>query len=132
MHAKRELLLTAYAAIVRVLLAGSTSVLPYRWWRPLLRAALETGDPQPQCEPAHVDRVLLAVANTDRLLPLGRCLERSLTAWVMLRRRVPCRVRLSAGWKAPGDPFAHASLEVNGTVVLGPPAPGLNALEVRQ
>lgn len=66
---------------------------------------------------------------TDRWTPAGRCLERSLTAWLLLRRTVPCRVRLGVGWKSRGNPFAHACLEADGRIVYGEWAGDLSLLD---
>lgn len=129
MRIHHEFFLTARAALLRALLTAVTGILPYRLWRPLLRASLRGGVPS-YPEFRYLDPVLEAVANTDRFLPLGRCLERSLTAWLMLRRHVPSRVRLSVAWRAPGDPFAHACLEVDGRIVLGQPVDGFELREL--
>lgn len=130
MRCASEFFLTAWAAFLRALLAGIIRTLPYRLWRPLLRASLRIQLPSARPDVGVIDSVISCVSRTDRMVPLGRCLERSLTAWLLLRRHVPCRVRLGVAWKSRGDPFAHACLEVDGRIVFGQPVADLALLEV--
>ena len=77
----------------------------------------------------YLDLIVRCMERTDRWAPAGRCLERSLTAWLLLRRRAPCRVRLCVGWKSPGNPFGHACLEVEGRILFGEPSGSLAFLD---
>ena len=115
----REGWLLATATAVRLSVAAYLRILPYRFWQPLLVAAMRPENGGRQEHPDLVARVVWAVGSTERIVPAGRCLERALTAWLMLHRRVPCRVRMGANLDAQGKLFAHAWLEVGGQVVLG-------------
>lgn len=114
-----EILLSLQAFVLRSLLAAIFKFLPYRIWRPLIVSALQLSVPV-KADNARAVRVLSSVHWTDRFGP-GRCLERTTTAWLLMRRNVACRIRIGVALKAPGDPFAHASLEVDGRIVFGEP-----------
>jgi len=118
---RRDIFLTGQAVVLRALVTGMIRVLPYRLWRPLLQASLQVATALSQSDFGYSDRIISIIERTDRLAPLGRCLERSLTAWLLLRRHAPCRLRLAVAWKSRSDPFAHACLEVDGRIVLGQP-----------
>jgi len=79
-------------------------------------------------EPGFVERVISAVERTEKYLPAGRCLERALTAWLLLHRRINCTLRLGVALSGNGQPFAHAWLEADGVVLIGTHANPLAAL----
>jgi Transglutaminase-like superfamily len=114
-----EFFLTLRAAILRSALAATFRTLPYRLWRPLILSALKLSAPA-KTDARRVERVLRCVHRTDGSAP-GRCLDRTVTAWLLMRHDAVCRVRLGVALKAPGDPFAHAALEVDGRIVFGEP-----------
>ncbi|HEX4270739.1 MAG TPA: lasso peptide biosynthesis B2 protein [Rhizomicrobium sp.] len=114
-----EFLLTLRAVLLRSLLACVFKILPYRVWRPLILSALKPSAPI-TTDARRVERVLSCVHRSDGLAP-GRCLERTVTAWLLMHHDAVCRVRLGVALKAPGDPFAHAALEVDGRIVFGEP-----------
>jgi hypothetical protein len=57
--------------------------------------------------------------NAERLVPLGRCLGRALTGWLLLRRHVPTRLRVDVAWRENRELLAHAYLEVDGVALFG-------------
>jgi hypothetical protein len=116
------------AAAVRLCVFLALRLLPFRVWRPLLLAAIAAPRPAPGSDRASLDWRLAALNRTARFLPLGRCLEHALTAWLLLRRRYPAAVRLGVARKPGRDLFAHACLEVNGAVVLGQSQDSLHML----
>ena len=128
MPERGEVLLSLQAFVLRCLLAAMFKILPYRIWRPLIVTALQLSVPV-KPNPGRVARVLSGVHWGDRFAP-GRCMERTMTAWLLLRRDVACRVRIGVALKAPGDPFAHASFEVDGQVIFGEPQTEFAMLEL--
>jgi hypothetical protein len=114
-----EFFLTLRAVLLRSLLAAVFKLLPYRLWRPVILSALKPSSPA-KTDARRVERVLSAVHRSDGIAP-GRCLERTTTAWLLMRHDAVCRVRLGVALKSPGDPFAHAALEVDGRIVFGEP-----------
>lgn len=115
--------------LVRVLVATATRFAPYALWRGLLLRSMRPPAQFVQPDRAYRELVIRCIERTDRRVPVGRCLERSLTAWLLLHRRASCRLLLAAGWKSHGDPFAHACLELDGQIVFGEPNSNLAVLE---
>jgi hypothetical protein len=107
------------ATLLRLAVAAAVRFLPYKVWQPLLVAAMRDGCSAAHSDPEIVERVLSAVAKTEELLPAGRCLERALTAWLLLRRQIACKVQFGASLDKAGKPFAHAWLEADGVILLG-------------
>jgi hypothetical protein len=120
--------LLGVATLLRLSVAAAVRFLPYKVWQPLLLAAMSDGRPAAQGDPELVERVLSAVAKTEELLPAGRCLERALTAWLLLRRQIACKVQFGASLDKAGKPFAHAWLEADGVILLGGYSNKLSAL----
>jgi hypothetical protein len=125
----QELRVSAKCAMLRVLLAAATRFLPYLFWRRLLLRSMRAPRECARPDNAYKDLIIRCMERTDRRVPAGRCLERSLTAWLLLHRRVACRLRLGVGWKSHGDPFAHACLEIEGQIVFGEPNSNLVLFE---
>lgn len=119
MAGKRMIALLTLVILLRLTVAALLRLAPYRCWQPLLRAAMREARPAGCADPALVERVVGAVIESERILPVGQCLERALTAWLMLRRRARCTVRLGANMGEEGRLFAHAWLEYRGEVVMG-------------
>ena len=122
--------LLTLASLLRVMVTAVLRLLPYRLWQPLLLAAMRDDGAVELSDPALVDRVVSAVVMTERFIPAGQCLERAMTAWLLLRRRATCRIRLGAALGPRGKLFAHAWLEAHGVVVLGTPTAKLSSLEL--
>ena len=118
------------AALLRLFVAAALRLLPYRFWQPLLVAAMRDDESGRHSDPAVVERVVSAVVRTEQLIPAGQCLERALTAWLLLRRRAACKIRMGAAIDARGKLFAHAWLESRGVAVLGTPTMKLSSLEL--
>ena len=69
---------------------------------------------------------------SERLMPIGMCLTRALTAYVLLRLLgQPCRICIGVGRKAQGQLHSHAWLECRGRVLIGGSIDGLTALPLR-
>jgi hypothetical protein len=113
--------LVCRAALLRLLIALVCKIFPYRFWRSLVRAAMR-GNAAPVA-PVHgsVADVIRAIEATDHWMPVGRCVERSLTAWLLVRQLAAARVRVGVERDAARGVAAHAYLEVNGEVVLSAP-----------
>lgn len=114
-----EFIVTVQATFLRTILAFVFRFLPYRIWRQMILSALQMSKPVRE-NPARVETALRCVARTDRFGP-GRCLERSMTAWLMIRRHTVCCMRLAVAFESKGDPFAHACIEQGGRIVFGEP-----------
>lgn len=113
--------LAAWAITLRSLMVLTVRAIPYAVWRPLLRASLRCPASSVGPRSGDLGRLLRAIQTTDRVVPGGRCLDRALTAWLLVRHRGGSRVRLGVAWKTPGELFAHACLEVDGRIVVGQP-----------
>lgn len=90
---------------------------PLSPWRPVLVAALRGSRPGVR-DLSYAAAVLSAIANTERFVPLGRCLGRALTGWLLLRRYVPTRLRVDVAWRGNRELLAHACLEVDGVALV--------------
>ena len=110
-----QLLLRTIA--LRILIGTVVRLLPYRLWRPTLVAALRGSRPGVRDLP-YAAAVLSAMANAERLVPLGRCLGRALTGWLLLCRHVPTRLRVDVAWRENRELLAHACLEVDGVALF--------------
>lgn len=113
-----EAVIKVRAMVIRCLLAVVFR-LPYRFWKGMMLSALRESQPV-YPRPERVERILQGVEWTDRWGP-GRCMERSLTAWWLLRRQAACCVRLAVAFQGKNDPFAHACVELGGKIVFGEP-----------
>jgi len=120
--------LLALVILLRLAIAALLRFLPYRYWQPLLVSAMREALPGTCGNWAAVQRVSDAIVESERILPVGQCLERALTAWLVLRRSAPCTVRVGANLGQHGKPFAHAWLEYRGQVVLGRSTDNLHTL----
>ncbi|MGE5418428.1 MAG: lasso peptide biosynthesis B2 protein [Acidobacteriota bacterium] len=126
----KKLPLAAWAGMIRLGVAAFLKVFPYRVWSPLLLAATRSSNISGASDRAYVDRVVEAVGITERFLPVGRCVERSLTAWLLLRKRAACRVCMGVGLDPAAKVYAHAWLEVDDEIVLGAPVDEIHPLNI--
>lgn len=125
---------------LRLPIAAGVRWLPFGVWRRLLGGAMspvaggaaETAPVVPECAAhrrAWSDRVACAVARSEVALPVGTCLVRALTGYVLLRwRRCPGRVCIGVGWDEGRQLRSHAWLESEGRVLIGGSVDGLRAL----
>ena len=66
------------------------------------------------------DHVVQIVEAMGRLMSVTNCLVRALTTWIILmRRRIPARLRIGVTRGPAGRLEAHAWLESRGRVVIG-------------
>lgn len=126
------------AIALRLALSVSRRITPYRLWRILLVAALQGphvrsprrrfADSNPNTA-KHEDRIIGSVARSDQFPGVGRCMERALAAYLLLRCcGVPCKVRLGVGWDSQRRLVAHAWLEAREQVYFRDRADGLTQL----